>query len=164
AALVEEAAAAAGSLQEQAQRLAEAVSVFKIIAGEVIEVPARQLASARHVPHVADAARQPVAAEREPQAAAPAVAPRQLTSDRAAQSVSSTSRTVRGGQGAEPAASSINAAAPVATRRVARTQPVAAGAGAPRPTRRAAPATATPAAATPVARRPVPADDDWESF
>ncbi|MBV7487088.1 chemotaxis protein, partial [Bordetella sp. BOR01] len=47
AALVEEAAAAAGSLQEQAQRLAEAVSVFKIIAGEVIEVPARQLGGDR---------------------------------------------------------------------------------------------------------------------
>ncbi|EHK67375.1 methyl-accepting chemotaxis protein II, partial [Achromobacter arsenitoxydans SY8] len=44
AALVEEAAAAAGSLQEQAQRLTEAVAVFKINAGEVIEVPARQLA------------------------------------------------------------------------------------------------------------------------
>ncbi|SUV88872.1 methyl-accepting chemotaxis protein [Bordetella pertussis] len=43
AALVEEAAAAAGSLQEQAQRLAEAVSVFKINTGEVIEVPAHQL-------------------------------------------------------------------------------------------------------------------------
>ena len=43
AALVEEAAAAAGSLQEQAQRLAEAVAVFKINAGEVIEVPAHQL-------------------------------------------------------------------------------------------------------------------------
>ncbi|MEB2661624.1 methyl-accepting chemotaxis protein, partial [Bordetella parapertussis] len=43
AALVEEAAAAAGSLQEQAQRLAEAVAVFKINTGEVIEVPAHQL-------------------------------------------------------------------------------------------------------------------------
>ena len=50
AALVEEAAAAAGSLQEQAQRLAEAVSVFKINAGEVIEVPARQLAQQRSAP------------------------------------------------------------------------------------------------------------------
>ena len=47
AALVEEAAAAAGSLQEQAQQLAEAVAVFKINAGEVIEVPARQLDGAR---------------------------------------------------------------------------------------------------------------------
>ena len=47
AALVEEAAAAAGSLQEQAQRLAEAVAVFKINAGEVIEVPAQRLSSGR---------------------------------------------------------------------------------------------------------------------
>ncbi|OWT79966.1 MULTISPECIES: methyl-accepting chemotaxis protein [unclassified Achromobacter] len=46
AALVEEAAAAAGSLQEQAQRLAEAVSVFKINEGQVIEVPAHQLGGA----------------------------------------------------------------------------------------------------------------------
>ncbi|KDB59920.1 methyl-accepting chemotaxis protein signaling domain protein [Bordetella bronchiseptica B18-5 (C3)] len=45
AALVEEAAAAAGSLQEQAQRLAEAVAVFRINAGEVIDLPARQLGS-----------------------------------------------------------------------------------------------------------------------
>jgi methyl-accepting chemotaxis protein-2 (aspartate sensor receptor) len=47
AALVEEAAAAAGSLQEQAQRLAEAVAVFKVNAGEVIEVPAHRLSSVR---------------------------------------------------------------------------------------------------------------------
>ncbi|ASC69046.1 methyl-accepting chemotaxis protein [Achromobacter denitrificans] len=52
AALVEEAAAAAGSLQEQAQRLSEAVAVFKINAGEVIEVPARQLAQQRPAPRV----------------------------------------------------------------------------------------------------------------
>ncbi|MFY3311114.1 chemotaxis protein, partial [Achromobacter ruhlandii] len=38
---------AAGSLQEQAQRLAEAVAVFKINAGEVIEVPAQRLSSGR---------------------------------------------------------------------------------------------------------------------
>ena len=50
AALVEEAAAAAGSLQEQSQRLAEAVAVFKINAGEVIEVPAQQLAQQRSTP------------------------------------------------------------------------------------------------------------------
>ena len=50
AALVEEAAAAAGSLQEQAQRLAEAVSVFKINAGEVIEVPAHRLSAGRAAP------------------------------------------------------------------------------------------------------------------
>ncbi len=53
AALVEEAAAAAGSLQEQAERLAEAVAVFKINAGEVIEVPAHQLAGQRRAPRVA---------------------------------------------------------------------------------------------------------------
>jgi len=47
AALVEEAAAAAGSLQEQALRLADAVAVFKINAGEVIEVPAQRLSSVR---------------------------------------------------------------------------------------------------------------------
>jgi methyl-accepting chemotaxis protein-1 (serine sensor receptor) len=39
AALVEEAAAAAGSLQEQATRLAEAVAVFKINASEIIDMP-----------------------------------------------------------------------------------------------------------------------------
>ncbi|CAM4419510.1 hypothetical protein L540_11425 [Bordetella pseudohinzii] len=44
AALVEEAAAAAGSLQEQARQLADAVAVFKLNAGEVIDVPAAQLA------------------------------------------------------------------------------------------------------------------------
>ena len=52
AALVEEAAAAAGSLQEQAERLAEAVAVFKINAGEVIEVPAHQLAGQRRAPRM----------------------------------------------------------------------------------------------------------------
>ncbi|OZI27618.1 hypothetical protein CAL18_05690, partial [Bordetella genomosp. 7] len=56
--LVEEAAAAAGSLQEQAQRLAEAVAVFKINTGEVIEVPAQQL-SAQRAPRVADGAHPP---------------------------------------------------------------------------------------------------------
>ncbi|MFF7399305.1 methyl-accepting chemotaxis protein [Achromobacter sp. NPDC008082] len=55
AALVEQAAAAAGSLQEQAERLVQAVAVFKINAGEVIEVPARQLAQQpqRRAPRVA---------------------------------------------------------------------------------------------------------------
>ncbi|WP_313619960.1 methyl-accepting chemotaxis protein [Achromobacter sp.] len=71
AALVEEAAAAAGSLQEQAQRLAEAVSVFKINAGEVIEVPARQLAQ-QHRPAARVAAPAPASA---PAASAPKAAP-----------------------------------------------------------------------------------------
>lgn len=43
AALVEQAAAAAGSLEEQAARLTEAVAVFKINANEVIDVAASQL-------------------------------------------------------------------------------------------------------------------------
>ena len=46
-------AAAAGSLQEQAERLAEAVAVFKVNAGEVIEVPAHQLAGQRPAARVA---------------------------------------------------------------------------------------------------------------
>lgn len=46
AALVEEAAAAASSLEEQAQQLAQAVSVFKLRdGGEVIDVAARQVSS-----------------------------------------------------------------------------------------------------------------------
>ncbi|MCD0505216.1 chemotaxis protein, partial [Bordetella petrii] len=36
-----------GSLQEQAQQLSEAVAVFKINAGEVIEVAAQQLEGSR---------------------------------------------------------------------------------------------------------------------
>ena len=70
AALVEE-AAAAGSLEEQAQRLAEAVAVFKINAGEVIEVPARQLAQQRSAPRVAA---RPAAAPAQPKEE-PAIAP-----------------------------------------------------------------------------------------
>jgi methyl-accepting chemotaxis protein-2 (aspartate sensor receptor) len=67
AALVEQAAAAAGSLEEQARNLAEAVSVFKIQSGEVIDVQARQLASSRAsasqaVPHAAPRAAEPAPA------------------------------------------------------------------------------------------------------
>src|SRR5690606_14433237 len=43
AALVEQAAAAAGSLQEQASRLAEAVAVFRINSSEVIDSQADPL-------------------------------------------------------------------------------------------------------------------------
>ncbi|CAB3651737.1 methyl-accepting chemotaxis protein [Achromobacter kerstersii] len=68
AALVEEAAAAAGSLQEQAERLVQAVAVFKINAGEVIEVPARQLAQQpqRRAPRVAAPAAEAPAAQAAP--------------------------------------------------------------------------------------------------
>ncbi|AZY50879.1 methyl-accepting chemotaxis protein [Bordetella avium] len=55
AALVEESAAAAVSLQEQAQRLAEAVAVFKINAGEVIDVAAPSLSASYQAPRVARA-------------------------------------------------------------------------------------------------------------
>ena len=48
ASLVEEAAAAAGSLQEQAARLAEAVAVFKINSSEVIESEAERLQVRSH--------------------------------------------------------------------------------------------------------------------
>ncbi|WP_146193522.1 methyl-accepting chemotaxis protein [Corticimicrobacter populi] len=47
AALVEEAAAAAGSLESQAQQLRQAVSVFRISSQEVIEMPAHAVAAAR---------------------------------------------------------------------------------------------------------------------
>jgi uncharacterized phage infection (PIP) family protein YhgE len=50
AALVEQAAAAAGSLQDQATRLTEAVSVFKINTNEVIDVAAAQLKHSRSGP------------------------------------------------------------------------------------------------------------------
>ncbi len=51
AALVEQAAAAAGSLQDQATRLSQAVSVFKINAADVIEAPAAQLQQAAQPGH-----------------------------------------------------------------------------------------------------------------
>ncbi|WP_251880502.1 methyl-accepting chemotaxis protein [Achromobacter sp. Marseille-Q4954] len=145
AALVEEAAAAAGSLQEQAQRLAEAVSVFKINAGEVIEVPAQQLASQR-------------AAPRMPAPSAPQAA--------AASKVSTEPAKAEAPQTAEPAPKA--APAPRLTQ-VARPKPAPEAATTVRPLRRPAsrPTSAKDAApAAPAAsRRPTPAaDDDWESF
>ncbi|CAM4432946.1 hypothetical protein BOPS111487_21080 [Bordetella pseudohinzii] len=53
AALVEEAAAAAAALQEQSQHLAEAVAVFKINTGEVIDVATPTLAGGYQAPMVA---------------------------------------------------------------------------------------------------------------
>ncbi|OZI74657.1 methyl-accepting chemotaxis protein [Bordetella genomosp. 12] len=55
AALVEQAAAAAGALQEQSQHLAQAVAVFKIQGGEVIDLAAAALAG--------QARRQPLAGQ-----------------------------------------------------------------------------------------------------
>ncbi|CAB3924450.1 methyl-accepting chemotaxis protein [Achromobacter mucicolens] len=135
AALVEEAAAAAGSLQEQAQRLAEAVSVFKINAGEVIEVPARQLAQQRSAPLMAA----PKPAQEEP--AKPAAQAEPAPEPKAAPAPRLT-------QVARPKPAGATAARPMR-----------------RPAARAADAAQAPAAAPkPATRRPPPSDDDWESF
>ena len=147
AALVEE-AAAAGSLEEQAQRLAEAVAVFKINAGEVIEVPARQLAQQRSAPRVAA---RPAAAPAQPKEESAIAPPVQETAAEQAP--------VRAP--ARPAARLAHAAP--------RAKPAAEGATAARPARR----TATSPASTDEKLRPAPAsaprrqtqpDDDWESF
>jgi methyl-accepting chemotaxis protein-2 (aspartate sensor receptor) len=53
AALVEQAAAAAGSLQDQAGKLAEAVAVFKLGTGEVIDMPAEERLPGKTVPVLA---------------------------------------------------------------------------------------------------------------
>ncbi|WZB65589.1 methyl-accepting chemotaxis protein [Achromobacter xylosoxidans] len=137
AALVEEAAAAAGSLQEQAQRLAEAVAVFKINAGDVIEVPARQLAQHRSAPRVAAPQAETVAPTPAPAPTAAAPAARQTA----------------------PAAR-LTHSAPRARRRRRKRPARRVRRAARRP--RAAANDAKPApAATP---RQAPADDDWESF
>jgi methyl-accepting chemotaxis protein-1 (serine sensor receptor) len=143
AALVEEAAAAAGSLQEQAHRLSEAVAVFKINAGDVIEVPARQLAQQRSAPRVVA-----------PKAGETAPAPQKAVTP------------------AEPAPRQATPAARLThTAPRAKPAPAAEAASAARPLRRPAPraATATAAAneakpAPAATRRQAPADDDWESF
>ncbi|WP_063581339.1 methyl-accepting chemotaxis protein [Achromobacter ruhlandii] len=140
AALVEEAAAAAGSLQEQAQRLAEAVAVFKINAGDVIEVPARQLAQQRSAPRVSAPQGEEPAVAQEKAVASATPAPRQ-----AAPAARLTHATR-----AKPAAAAAEAASAARPPR--------------RPPPRATAATSDakpPAAAT---RRQAPADDDWESF
>ncbi|MFY1874301.1 methyl-accepting chemotaxis protein [Achromobacter xylosoxidans] len=154
AALVEEAAAAAGSLQEQAQRLAEAVAVFKINAGDVIEVPARQLAQQHSAPRVAAA-----------QTEAPAPAAR--TAKPAVQAAAKPE------SAAEPDHSPVTPPAAPAPRlaQPARARPTAnSGATAARPLRRPVVKTTDATDVKPVkpapsaARRAPPADDDWESF
>jgi len=180
AALVEEAAAAAGSLQEQAQRLAEAVSVFKINAGEVIEVPAHQLAQQRSAPRVqASPAAAPAAAPRAPVAQlskpahraanTPAHAPvnkpaAPAQASQREQEHEQESQLAADAGDAPAAAKPAPAAAPRKTQ-VARPKPAATAATVVRPLRR--PATRADAADAPPpasSRRPPPADDDWESF
>ncbi|WP_447981483.1 methyl-accepting chemotaxis protein [Achromobacter kerstersii] len=174
AALVEEAAAAAGSLQEQAQRLAEAVSVFKINAGEVIEVPAHQLAQQRSAPRVqaaqAAAPRAPVAqlskpGHRSPNAAAHAPVNKPEAPAQESQ-LEQESQSAPDAGDAPAAPKPAPAAAPRKTQ-VARPKPAATAATVVRPLRR--PATRADAAGAPPApsassRRAPPADDDWESF
>ncbi|CUK23366.1 Uncharacterised protein [Achromobacter xylosoxidans] len=151
---MEEAAAAAGSLQEQAQRLAEAVAVFKINAGDVIEVPARQLAQQHSAPRVAAA-----------QTEAPAPAAR--TAKPAVQAAAKPE------SAAEPDHSPVTPPAAPAPRlaQPARARPTAnSGATAARPLRRPVVKTTDATDVKPVkpapsaARRAPPADDDWESF
>ncbi|MDH0740394.1 methyl-accepting chemotaxis protein, partial [Achromobacter spanius] len=164
AALVEEAAAAAGSLQEQAQRLAQAVAVFKINAGEVIEVPAQHLASQQAAPRVSPpqaAPRAPSPAQHLPHSAQPAGA--------AATSATAASQAEASTQDADEAPAAPKPA-PRKTQ-VARPKPAATAATVVRPLRR--PATRADNAATRTEpkpatsasnRRSAPADDDWESF
>ncbi len=151
AALVEEAAAAAGSLQEQAQRLAEAVAVFKN-AGDVIEVPARQLAQQRSAPRVAAPQE-----DEAPVAAAPAVAAPAAKPEAAVAPVQ---------RPAKPAAAPAPRLA-----QPARARPTPnSGATAARPLRRPVVKTSDATDVKPVkpapaaTRRTPPADDDWESF
>ncbi|PND34957.1 methyl-accepting chemotaxis protein [Achromobacter pulmonis] len=141
AALVEEAAAAAGSLQEQAQRLAEVVAVFKINAGEVIEVPAQQLARERSAPRMP--APRPAAGDHAEAAEAPA------------QQAEAPAPKLAALAQAEPKPAASRPARPAAAK------PAMSAARAPR---RAASRTANATDAKPAARRPPPSDDDWESF
>ena len=164
AALVEEAAAAAGSLQEQAQRLAQAVAVFKINAGEVIEVPAQHLASQQAAPRVPSpqtAPRAPSPAQHLPHSAQPA-GTASTSATAASQAEMSEQETDEAPAAPKPA--------PRKTQ-VARPKPAATAATVVRPLRR--PATRadnatskaeTKPAASAASRRPAPADDDWESF
>ncbi|WP_233234711.1 methyl-accepting chemotaxis protein [Bordetella sp. LUAb4] len=159
AALVEEAAAAAGSLQEQAQRLAEAVAVFKINQGQVIEVAAQQLA-APVAPRMA-APRPAPAARPAARQAAPAVTadlPRLDNSSPAA-------APAKAAAAPTSAASAASAPAPAARRAAAAAEPAAVAKPAARVTR-SAPAAAPAAAMAP--RKPAAtatvSDDDWESF
>jgi methyl-accepting chemotaxis protein-1 (serine sensor receptor) len=166
AALVEEAAAAAGSLQEQAQRLAEAVAVFKINAGEVIEVPAHRLAQQPDAPRMpAPRAQAPTSRPAAPAArlAKPAAAPAQ----NAAQTVSQAPQAPQAEAEADAGEAQAPKPAPRKTQ-VARPKPAASAATVARPLRRPATradsATDAAPAASAASRRPPPADDDWESF
>jgi len=134
AALVEEAAAAAGSLQEQAERLAQAVAVFKVNAGEVIEVPARQLAQQRPAARVAARVSSPAAAS-------------DTSASEAASAKSPAVRLTHAARTKPAAAEGATAARPLR-----------------RPAPRAATTANDAKPAPAASRRQAPSDDDWESF
>ncbi|MFC4274275.1 methyl-accepting chemotaxis protein [Achromobacter aloeverae] len=162
AALVEEAAAAAGSLQEQAQRLAEAVAVFKINEGQVIEVAAQRLAAPaapRMAAPSAPARPAPSASDTAASATPAADVPR-LDSPAPARAAAPVRRATAGAAAAGTAAGAApRAATAKPAARVTRSAPTAAPVA----------ATATATATATAARKPVAAtasvsDDDWESF
>jgi methyl-accepting chemotaxis protein-1 (serine sensor receptor) len=179
AALVEQSAAAAGSMQDQARLLSEAVAVFKIQAGEVIEVASRQLGHGSAQARVAaPAARRPAPAPaaRAPRGpsvalAAPKPAARPAPS-RAAAPADAGHDDESQGTPTPPATDEpiINASRPAASRPAApagRSERAAPAAAAVRPRRTPAPGAAERASAAPAAangRRKAPAEDDWESF
>jgi len=165
AALVEEAAAAAGSLQEQAQRLAEAVAVFKINQSQVIEVAAQQL-SAPMAPRMAAPRPAPAARSTAQPAASAATAdlPRLDNSSVTAAPAKAAAPAATAGAGAA-ATSHAATPAPAARRAAAAAEPAGVAKPAARVTR-SAPAAAPAAAMAP--RKPAAtatvSDDDWESF
>ncbi len=134
AALVEEAAAAAGSLEEQAQRLAEAVAFFKINHSDVIDVSARQLTQPARAPRV----EAPTTTQTSPTNTA--VAAKSATA-RTAQARLTTTPRVR------PAANGEGATSTRTLRRPAMES-----------------GSSTTTNASTASRRPTSADDDWESF
>ncbi|VFR22687.1 Methyl-accepting chemotaxis protein I (serine chemoreceptor protein) [plant metagenome] len=188
AALVEEAAAAAGSLQEQAVKLAEAVAVFRVQGGgEVIDVRSRQIGASRQAPRVgvsnerppehkpaAVAAPAPAPAEPEqPPAQPPRKRPVALPSATAAPAAARPAAVRPATTGHSASAGAKPAAQPL-TPRAGRSKPAAGAAASHAATpaasterpaaRREAPPAAEPMLRPSATRRHQPAEDDWESF
>jgi methyl-accepting chemotaxis protein-1 (serine sensor receptor) len=173
AALVEQSAAAAGSMQDQARLLSEAVAVFKIQAGEVIEVASRQLGHAgAHARVAPPAARretpQPAArAPRSPSVALAAPKPARPAAPRATAHAEADQGDEAQGSPVPPSTDEpiINPARPARPAASAsRTERAAPAAAAPRPRRTPAPSASAAAPAAANGRRKPPAEDDWESF
>ncbi|VFR55917.1 Methyl-accepting chemotaxis protein I (serine chemoreceptor protein) [plant metagenome] len=188
AALVEEAAAAAGSLQEQAVKLAEAVAVFRLQGGgEVIDVRSRQIGASRQAPRVGVSNERPpehkpaaVAAPAEPEQAPaqstaqqPLKRPVALPSATAAPAAARPAAVRPATTGHSASAGAKPAAAPL-TPRAGRSKPAAGAAASHAATpaasterpaaRREAPPAAEPTLRPSATRRNQSAEDDWESF